>query len=111
MTVKTFTSTVAQSTHGVRKIAEAEAARRARVAPGASFTVEHTGPRRFEVIRTMSITSEAAPVRHIMDGSPIVCNCGSAHWYYTGRSLFNLNYECASCERQISPVSETGASQ
>lgn len=111
MPTKTFTSTAVNSTHGTRKAAEAEAARRTRVGSDTTYTVEHTGPRLFSVIRTTVVTSEPAPVRHAMNNQPIVCTCGSADWYYTGRSLFNLNYDCASCDRSISPVSETGACQ
>lgn len=104
---KTFTTVSLVSTHGTRKAAEKEQARRTY----GTYTVEHTGPRLFSLIRTEVITSEPTEVRHIMGGQQIVCDCGSTTWYYTGRSLFNLNYECTACERKISPVSETGACQ
>jgi hypothetical protein len=107
---RTFVTSKISSTHGTRKAAEAQASIRT-VNPDVTYTVEHTGPRLFVVICTVTVESEPRPVRHIMGGQQIVCECGSEDWYYTGRSLFNLNYECASCDRKISPVSETGACQ
>lgn len=106
---KTFTNTSVHSTHGTRKAAEksAEAYRGGR----ATYTVEHTGPRLFAVIRTEVIESTPTTVREITSGQQIVCECGWTQWYYTGRNLWSLHYECASCERKISPLSETGASQ
>lgn len=113
--MRTFTNTKLVSTHGTRKAAEAQAARRGDRSTSdytVTHTVEHTGPRLFSVIRTEVLQSEAATVRHIMSGEQIQCrNCNGHYWFYTGRSLFNLNYECASCGNTISPVSETGASQ
>lgn len=112
MTTKTFTRASVKSTHGTRKAAETEAARyRVWAGRGVSLTVEHTGPRLFSVIQTVHTTSEPGPVTEIMSGSKIVCACGSPDFYYTGRSLYSLYYECAACGREIAPVSETGACQ
>ena len=111
--MRTFTSAKIISTHGTRKAAEAAMQRLYQVSgSGVTYEVEHTGPRLFVLIRTVIIESEAGPIKEITSGSPIVCrDCGSADWFYTGRSLYNLNYECAGCARKISPVSETGACQ
>ena len=111
-TAKTFTSTRTVSTHGNSKVATREEMRlTGHGSKETTYRVEHTGPRLFAVIATTTIESTPTPVSHIMSGEAIICHCGSAEWYYTGRSLFNLNYECASCESTISPVSETGACQ
>lgn len=112
MTTKSFTTTKVASTHGTRPAAEAERARlAARSGSHATYTVEHTGPRLFVVIAAVTVTSEPAEVTTVF-GNKVTCECGSAEFFYTGRTLFHLNYECAAeCGRTISPLSETGASQ
>lgn len=113
MTTKTFTSTSRKSVHGTRKTAQIEMHRYNRGFNSETvYTVEHVGPRQFAVVATTTITSEPATVRHIMGGHQIQCrNCNGHFWYYTGRDLYSLNYECASCGNTISPPSETGACQ
>ena len=111
--MKTFISTNRASHHGIRAAAQAQADRRNRHSgPGVTYTVEHTGSREFSVMATVTVTSSPAPVVSIMGGAPIVCQCGSADWYYTGASsIFCVDYECAACQHKIFPMSETAASQ
>lgn len=107
---RTFINVKTISTHGTSKAAQTALASR-RSTPGFEYAIEHVGPRQFAVKLTETIESTPAQVRHIIDGSLITCRCGHTLWYYAGRSLFNLNYVCANCGHEISPVSETGACQ
>jgi DNA-directed RNA polymerase subunit M/transcription elongation factor TFIIS len=110
MAEKTFTNRILVSKHGTGVAAGAEAARRNGFTNDKPYRVEHVGSRQFEVVRTEVLHSEPQQVRHILDGKLIQCkNCNSHHWYYTGRDLFTLHYECVSCGNTITPLSETGA--